>query len=437
MRIAAGLFLTLTWASLRVFAAAATSTNAPAPVTPSDWIDPATGHRIIRLSPDTGGASLYFHQHTYTPEGDKVIIDTRDGVATVNLTTLGVSPPKIELVAPGARALATAWRTREVYIRRTNTLIAVNLDTKAERKVITFPPQFGGRGGIAINADESLVVGIGPDPEGKTIPRTPPSGGMGGGLEWNWAAGTPKEIYTIDTKTGEVKIIHRENDWSNHLQCSPTDPLQILWCHEGPWHFNDRTWTIRADGSPARLLHERTMNMEIEGHEFFAADGKSVWYDLQTPRSTVFWLAGIDLATGHRTWYHLERNEWSVHYNRSPDGKLFAGDGGGPNSVAAHSPDGRFLDPPGNGQWIYLFRPVMVAGKAIANGKDLIDIGYFKSERLVDLSNHDYSYEPNLTFTPDGRWIIFRSNMHGLNHTYAVEIAKAGQRQEVESPISK
>ena len=169
--------------------------------------------------------------------------------------------------------------------------MAVNLDTKAERKVMDFPPQARG-GQIAVNADETLVVVIGPDPEGRTIPRTPPPNGMGGSLQANWASGTPKMICTINIKTGEIKVLHRENDWSNHLQCSPTDPLQILWCHEGPWHFNDRTWTIRADGSPARLLHERTMNMEIEGHEFFAADGKSVWYDLQTPKSGVFWLAG-------------------------------------------------------------------------------------------------------------------------------------------------
>ena len=33
--------------------------------------------------------------------------------------------------------------------------------------------------------------------------------------------------------------------------------------------------------------------------------------------------------------------------------------------------------------------------------------------------------EPNLTFTPDNKWIVFRSNMHGPTHVYAVEIAKA------------
>ncbi len=413
-------------------------TRSPVAVAPSDWVDPSTGHRIIRLSPDSGGSSLYFHQHTYTPEGDKIIIDTRDGIATVDLTTLGVSPLKVEIVVPGIRnALGTAWSTRDVYFFRGNSLMAVNLDTRTERKVIDFPPQVGrARSNIAVNMNETLVFGVCADPEGRTIPRTPPPDGNGGSLQANWASGTPKMIYTINTKTGEFKVIHRENDWTNHLQCSPTDPLRIIFCHEGPWHFNDRTWTIRADGSPPLLLHERTMNMEIEGHEFFAADGKSVWYDLQTPKSGVFWLAGVDLLTGHRTWYNLERNEWSVHFNRSPDGKLFAGDGGGPNSVAAFTMDRQRLDPPGNGQWIYLFHPVMTTGnsapvmadgKVYGNDRNLIDVGYFKSERLVDLSKHDYGLEPNLTFTPDGKWIIFRSNMHGTTHTYAVEVAKTSR----------
>jgi oligogalacturonide lyase len=42
------------------------------------------------------------------------------------------------------------------------------------------------------------------------------------------------------------------------------------------------------------------------------------------------------------------------------------------------------------------------------------------SEKLVDMSAHDYRLEPNLTFTPDQKWIVFTSNMHGANHVYAV-----------------
>lgn len=409
---------------------------------PSDWIDPDTGHRVLRLSPDTGGSTLYFHDHRYTPEGDKMIIRGAGGIATVDLSTLGKSPPKFEMVLPNVNPIATAWRTREAYYidRATNSLRAVHLDTKATRTVVKLPPQ-AQRGAYVINCDESLLVGIAPDPDGKTVPRLPPSGKPAplrpGSLEPRWAEGTPQMIYTVNTKTGEFQVLHRENDWTNHLQCSPTDPQQILFCHEGPWHYVDRTWTIRADGGPARLLHERTINMEIEGHEFFSQDGKRVWYDLQTPMSGVFWLAGVDLATGHRTWYNLQREEWSVHFNVSLDGKLFAGDGGGPTSVAARTMDRKDIQ--GQGQWMYLFLPAMTEGSSFRDKKDLIDVGYFQSERLVNMKNHDYSkvtgVEPNLAFTPDGKWLIFSGNFHSRSaqgrsqtHVYAVEVAKPAAR---------
>jgi len=139
--------------------------------------------------------------------------------------------------------------------------------------------------------------------------------------------------------------------------------------------------------------------MEIAGHEFFSADGKTIWFDLQTPKSKVFWLAGVEIANGKTTRYPVPREQWSVHFNIAPNGKLFAGDGGGPRSVAA----------PGNGQWIYLFTPKN---------------GALEAEKLVNLAKHDYTLEPNVTFTPDGKWIIFRSNMHGATHVYAVEAKK-------------
>jgi len=242
--------------------------------------------------------------------------------------------------------------------------------------------------------------------------------GKGEMMERRLAERRPLRLITIDTRTGEVKTLLRSTDWVNHIQFSPTDPTLLMFCHEGPWHKVDRTWTIRTDGTALTQIHHRTMNMEIEGHEFFSGDGKMIWYDLQTPKSQLFWLAGYNVATGARTWYHLERSEWSVHFNVSPDGKLFAGDGGGPSSVAA----------PGNGQWIYLFRPELVPDRtdgALANVKDLITPGYFKAEKLVNLAKHNYRLEPNVTFTPDMKWIVFRSNMFGPTQVFAVEIAKA------------
>src|SRR5205814_948514 len=160
-----------------------------------------------------------FHQHGYTPEGDKIVLRTREGIVAVDLSTLGKAPPKSEVLLADASPIATAWRSREVYFisRETGTLRAVHFDTKAVRDVIKLPPQARGMQ-FAVNCDESLLVGIGPDPDGQTIPRLPPSGKLAparaGSLEPQWAAGTPKMIYTIDIKTGEFRVIHRENDWT-------------------------------------------------------------------------------------------------------------------------------------------------------------------------------------------------------------------------------
>jgi oligogalacturonide lyase len=384
---------------------------------PREWIDPDTGHRVVRLSDEPGSQSLYFHQNAYTPDGTKLIISTPTGLSTVDLKTRHIQ----KVVEGKVNLLTTGRKTGDAYYVKDGTVYAIDLNKHATREIGKLPPHASVTN---VNADETLLVGA--ITEGQVQNPVRPAGprrdsypGKGAMMEQRLAARLPMQLYTLNIKTGEVKTIHRSTDWLNHIQFSPTDPTLIMFCHEGPWHKVDRTWIIRTDGTGLKQIHPRTINMEIAGHEFFGADGKTIWYDLQTPRSQVFWLAGYEIATGKRTWYNLPREEWSVHYNVSPDGKLFAGDGGGPTSVAA----------PGNGQWIYLFRPEMVPDRtanAVPNSDKLVQPGFFKAEKLVNLSKHDYGLEPNVTFTPDMKWIVFRSNMLGPTHVYAVEIDKAG-----------
>jgi oligogalacturonide lyase len=394
---------------------------------PTDWIDPATGHRVIRLSSDTGGSSLYFHQNQYTPKGDKLIFDTRAGIAVIDLKKLGKESVKPEVVVPDARAIGTACRTPDVYYRKGGALYAANVETKETRKVTD------ARGSV-INADETLVVGFANDPEAPAkvkelglpmlvtadlVNRDEPPGRLRPG-------GRSLALVVTDIKTGTAKKIHYSTEWLNHLQASPADPDRVLFCHEGAWHQVDRVWTIRTDGKELKLMHTRTMKYEIAGHEFFGHDGKWVWYDLQTPRSKEFWLAGVNVETGERIRYPIAREHWSVHYNVSRDGKLFAGDGGGRGSVANQTPlpGAKRLDSPGNGPWIYLFTPTDAA-ESIKVGDETVKVGKLAVEKLVDLSKHDYRLEPNVTITPDNKWVVFRSNMHDATHVYAVEVAKS------------
>ena len=369
---------------------------APVDETPREWVEAATGHRVVRLSDEPGSASLYFHQNGYTATGDKLVFTTNNGISTVHLKTRKIEP----VVEGRASHLVVGRKTRQVFYLQGDTIYATHLDTRETRAIVK-APQLRSGSGLTVNADETLLAGSFVEGERPAPAARPKADGppRRPNLEARWAARLPMALYTINIKTGEVKTFHHSTDWLNHVQFSPADPALLLFCHEGPWHKVDRIWTIRTDGSGLRKMHARTMDMEIAGHEFWSPDGKTIWYDLQTPRSTVFWLAGLVLATGEKMRYRIEREHWSVHFNVSPDRKRFAGDGGGPRSVAA----------PGNGQWIYLFTP---KGGALT------------VERLVDLARHDYTLEPNVSFTPDNKWIVFRSNMHGATHVYAVEVAK-------------
>jgi oligogalacturonide lyase len=388
---------------------------------PSDWIDKDTGHRIIRLSQADGTESLYFHQNAFTAEGDKMVMVTPGGIATVNLKS-----HELDLVVPGiarstniSHGIVVGKKSRQVYyVQRdaaSNVVAFVtHLDTHVTRELGKIPGRAGSL--LALNADETLLAGSFVEPTAD-FQRTP-GDSKGVFMQKRFAARLPMQLFTLDIKTGKVSTFHQSTDWLNHVQMSPTDPALLLFCHEGPWHLLERTWLIRTDGSGLQQVHPRTMEMEIAGHEFFSADGKTVWYDLQTPRGEDFWLAGYEVATGKRTWYHLQRDEWSVHFNVSPDGSLFAGDGGDEGQVA-HAKDG---------QWIYLFRPEVNerddAGQ-IPHRDHLIKTGVFRSEKLVNMAKHDYALEPNVNFTPDGKWLVFRSNMFGPTHVFAVEVAKA------------
>ena len=59
---------------------------------PRDWVEPATGHRVMRLSDQPGTASLYFHQNPYTATGDLMVVSTRDGLATIALPSRKMTP---------------------------------------------------------------------------------------------------------------------------------------------------------------------------------------------------------------------------------------------------------------------------------------------------------------------------------------------------------
>jgi oligogalacturonide lyase len=420
---------------------------------PASWVDKDTGHRVLRLTDEPGSSGFYFNVNAYTPDGKQMVYNAPDGIHAVDLASFKTrlvvpNPPSPSDAPPGSRgffrngvhAIMAGRKTNSVFFSRfdagskLSTLYKANLDTGEITRLVTLPP----RASVAtINADETLGVGIYDETEeganqeyGRNLPppaasgsaraASPPAGflvqpeGKGEMMERRLAARIPVVLFSIDLKTGKVTELLHSTDWIGHMLFSPTDPNLLMYCHEGPWHKVDRIWMIHADGTHNQLMHKRTMAMEIAGHEFWGLDGKTIWYDWQYPKGEDFFVAGYNLQTRQRIAYHLQRNEWSIHFNLTQEETLFAGDGGDPGQVAK-APDG---------EWIELFHPQMLKAAGI-NQPGMWQPGVFHAERLVNMSHHNYRLEPNVRFSPDKKLVIFTSNIFGRSYVFAVEVDKA------------
>ncbi|GGA53438.1 hypothetical protein GCM10011507_00630 [Edaphobacter acidisoli] len=425
---------------------------------PTTWVDQDTGHRVWRLSNEPNSGAFYFNVNAYTPDEKQMVYTAPDGIHVLDLATrktrlLVPNPPRPAnetnhrgFWLGNVHALVVGHKTNSIFFTKTDPTTRVtsvykaNTNTGEVRKLIDLPAHMNI---VSVNADETLAAGtyIEGDHQnqeyGSNLPNARKTDNRvasasqgphyqpqskGEMMERRLAAHLPLVLFTIrlepgpnGEKPGDVKILLHSTDWVNHLLFSPTDPDLLMYCHEGPWQKVDRIWMIHTDGTHNTLIHKRTMYMEIAGHEFWGLDGKTIWYDWQYPKGEDFFLAGYNLETGRRTAYHMQRNEWSIHFNLTRDLDLFCGDGGDPGQVAK-APDG---------EWLELFHPRMITGQGAINDPAFWQPGVFQAEHLVNMSHHNYREEPNVRFTPDKSMVIFTSNMFGPSYVFGVEVKKA------------
>ncbi|RRJ94677.1 hypothetical protein Ga0100231_010335 [Opitutaceae bacterium TAV4] len=391
--------------------------NTGRPLQDTEWIDPETGHRVILWSRLPGRSNtLYFHQHAFTEKGDLFVFYNINQDGQRRLHSLNLFTREITRL----NDRDTSWyffpqvapKSRQVIVLSGNQVLAIDLDTRKSRRIATIPQEWTSGRGWALNSDETLLAAcavIGERELTRTLPRE-------GRLRKIMEAGLHNILYTIDLKTGEIRtLLETRKHWLGHVQFSPVDPALLMYCHEGPWRIvEDRMWTLRTDtANPAPKPVNPTLlrGIEANGHEFFDTDGGGVWfdqwiYDDARPDAKTdalggrdFYLARVNLSDGAMTHrYPIPKDAWSYHYAISADRTFFAGDGN-------HS---------GPGSWIYRYTPA-----TNTQARPTLNI-----DKLASLAGNKYPLEPNVRFTPDGKWVVFQSNASGDSQVYAVELAK-------------
>ena len=374
------------------------------------WIDDETGHGVTRLTNEPGSTGLYFNENAYTLGGQVMIYEAAHSLYALNLQTR----QSHVLVAGPINAVVVAKAHPYVYFMRPKDqgLYVADVASGELRKLATLPL----RATIStINADETLLAGsyIEGD-EADYSQQKLPSGirpSVAAAIEQRRLAGIPMVIFTEDLQSGQIHQVLRGTDWLSHVLFSPTDPTLLMYCHEGLWENVDRIWTIRTDGTNNTLVHKRTVPMETAGHEFWGQDGHTIWYDLQVPKGGEFYLASYDIRTGGEHRYHMQPNEWSLHFNAGVNPAVFCGDGAD-EFASSRTDDGKYIE---------LYR---------------LQSGNLERTRLSSMKANNYKVEPNVRFSPDRRSIIFTSNMLGPTYVFAVQVTPARPaKQHVASQV--
>ncbi len=387
-------------------------------IMPVEWIDKSTGHRVIKLSRIPGSSfSFYFNNNPFIGNemifynGDALKNESANSLKTrreanylngrnkqlfsVNLKNFRIkkltnlnSVMDCEIVNPN---------NAKIYFQIQDSIYELNSVTNKQRLVSVLPKSIKGQI-FTINANGKILAGsdgyfVANDIYNKSKNKKDYSTTVYNEKKIN-------TIFTINISTGKCEKVFSDSSWLTHLQFSPIDPSLLLFCHEGPWDLVDRIWTLNLRTKETKLIHKRMMEKEVVGHEWFGSNGNFIWYDLQRPVGSNFFIGGTNIKTGKELKYSITRNESSVHFNSSSKETMFAGDGCD-SSFVAQSKDAK---------WIYLFYP---------SGDSL------KSQKLVNMKYHQYYLEPNVHFSPDDKWIIFRSNFEGVEGIYAVEIKQS------------
>ncbi len=197
---------------------------------PEQWVEPETGHRVVRLSRDPGSASLYFHQNGYTASGDKLLISTSTGLSTINLKDRKID----EIVVGRVTQIVVGRNSRRVFYTRDGAIYTTHLDTRQTREIARLPATIRPGSGLTVNADETLLGGSVVDspagPIGDRDARQPSTGSaqntiqgaipanQESNLEARWARRLPMRLFTVSIRTGEFRTFHPSTDWLNHVQ---------------------------------------------------------------------------------------------------------------------------------------------------------------------------------------------------------------------------
>lgn len=365
--------------------------------------DPISGVTVQQLTNYRGHSHhFYFTNPGWYDDNSKLLvssdrnnrtnlygIDLQNGEIT-QLTDL--EPVPLPREVEFLRACVSA-DNNEAYFWHEYKLMALNLATLQQRVLYEMPAGFD-VSMINVTADGKYVcASISQDMSDK-FPVDLLRGYVG--FRETWEAKPLSRIMRVAVDGSGADVVWEENYWVGHVNTSPTQPHLMTFCHEGPWHLVDnRIWGLDMSTGKAWQLRPRKEEGEIVGHEYWHDDGLHISYHGHKANGYKFF-GKMRYDGSDETEYAFPHTTGHIHSN---DFNLIVGDGG--KVVRLWRWNGNGFDGP----------------KALCQHRS---------------SMHIQQTHVHPRFSPDGKYVVFTSDVSGYGNVYRVELPPFESLPDVE-----
>jgi oligogalacturonide lyase len=365
------------------------------------YIDAYSGRPVVRLTDYLCHSNhLYFTDPCWFNEGRSLVFtsdrNNQENLFRYDLDS-GLITQLTDLKGWGKVGGCYCDANRCHYFWWHNVLYEVQVDTLAERAICEVPPGkyppsvMAGR--ASTSADGRYIVTLLlPEPEEE-------AGVLNFGyrrfLEF-FEAKPLTQLVRIEIATGAMEILFEDRCYMRHENTSPTRPELMTFCHEGPWdQVDQRIWGMNILTGEVWKIRDQSVDNTQIGHEYWLADGEFIGYHghLRSGRGAQIF--------GRVKWDNSERYEahfpfHSTHFH-SLNETVVVGDGTAAFSYQAQP-------------FIQLFK---WDGERYVGPKLL---AYHRS------TFNDQHAHPHPRFTPDGRAVLYTSDLTGYSNLYLVEV---------------
>ena len=204
------------------------------------------------------------------------------------------------------------------------------------------------------------------------------------------------QIIRVEIETGKMEVIHEDRRFMTHVNLSPTQPEILTFCHEGPWdQVEQRIWGLNIQTGKTWKIRPQDDGQFAIGHEYWFTDGEHIGYHGR-PRD-----GKGDHVFGYLKWDNSNHTEvrfpfHSFHF-ASNGYQMIVGDGT------------RVFSKP-NQPFIQLFK---------WDGEQYIGPKIVAIHRSTFNGQHAHCHP---RFTPDGKHILYTSDLTGYANMYLVEL---------------